>query len=153
MEIIDYTNDYREVFKNLNLEWLEKYFEVEPIDHALLSDPEKNIIDNGGFIFLARYDNTIVGTVALLKINEVTFELSKMAVTEKLQGLGIGKALLAHCIHTLKSLNKEKLILYSNTILTAAIELYKKFGFIEVELDNSEYKRSNIKMELELVDG
>jgi len=153
MEIIEYNKTFREDFKNLNLEWLEKYFEIEPIDHILLSDPEKNIINKGGFIFLARYDNIIAGTVALLKIDEDTFELGKMAVTEKLQGKGIGKALLTHCINTLKSLKKEKMILYSNTILTTAIELYKKFGFTEVELDNSEYKRSNIKMELKLDNG
>ena len=153
MEIIEYKDSYREDFKKLNIEWLEKYFEIEPIDYDLLSDPETNIINKGGFIFLASLDNTIVGTAALLKIDDATFELSKMAVTENLQGQGIGKALLIHCLDKMKSLQKKKVILYSNTILVPAIELYKKCGFKEVALDDSDYKRSNIKMEMELVNG
>jgi hypothetical protein len=80
-----YNKNYKEYFKILNLEWLELYFKVEPIDMDLLSNPDK-IIDEGGEIFFAKLDNIIVGTCALLKIDENTFELAKMAVTKKAQG-------------------------------------------------------------------
>ena len=150
MKIIEYTGKYRDDFKNLNLEWLEKYFEVEPVDYTLLSDPENQIIKKGGYIYLARQDNTTIGTVALLKKNASTYELSKMAVTENFQGKGIGKKLLDYCIDVLKVMNVEKLILYSNSKLIPAIELYKKRGFKEIDLDSSDYKRANIKMEFDL---
>jgi len=150
MEIIEYKSIYREAFKKLNIEWLEKYFVVEPIDHTLLSDPENEIISKGGLIYLVRLDNKIVGTVALLKVNNKIYELSKMAITDKYQGKGIGKKLLYYCIDKVKNLKASKIILYSNTKLIPAIELYKKCGFIEVYLDSSEYERANIKMELSL---
>jgi hypothetical protein len=39
-------------------------------------------------IFYAKYNEVIVGTVSLLKMNDTEFELSKMAVTTDVQGLG-----------------------------------------------------------------
>ena len=69
-----------------------------------------------------------------------------MAVTEQYQGEGIGKMLLEHCLAVAKSNNIETLILYSNTILKSAINLYRKYGFEEVELEVGQYKRANIKM-------
>lgn len=44
IEIIDFEPKYRDDFKNLNVEWLEKYFEVEPYDKEVLSNPEKYIL-------------------------------------------------------------------------------------------------------------
>jgi ribosomal protein S18 acetylase RimI-like enzyme len=45
----------------------------------------------------------------------------------------------------------EELILYSNTSLKPAINLYEKFGFIEIPVGNSEYARCNIKMKKQLI--
>lgn len=148
VDIIEFRDDLVNYFTKLNHAWLEKYFVVEPIDHKILSDPENEIIKKGGHIFFATIDKEVVGTFSLLKIEEGVYELSKMAVDETHQGKNIGNALLVHCIKICIKLNAAKLILYSNTKLEPAIHLYKKYGFNEVILDNSEYKRSNIKMEL-----
>lgn len=69
-----------------------------------------------------------------------------MAVTEKYQGLGIGEKLLVHCINKANQLKIKSLVLYSNTQLSSAIHLYKKFGFNEIELESGLYQRANIKM-------
>jgi ribosomal protein S18 acetylase RimI-like enzyme len=147
IEIIPFSTEYNSEIKTLNIEWLEKYFEVEESDKKTLSNPQEEIIDKGGKIFYAKYQNQIVGTVSLLKIDDFTFELSKMAVTEKVQGLGIGKVLMDYCIAFAKENKIKKLILFSNTKLVRAIKMYEKYGFIEVNLGSSIYKRSNIKME------
>jgi ribosomal protein S18 acetylase RimI-like enzyme len=147
VEIIPFSSEFQTDIKRLNYEWLEKFFEVEPSDIKTLSNPKEEIIDKGGKIFYAKYQNQIVGTVSLLKIDDFTFELSKMAVAENFQGLGIGKILIEHCLYFAKKNKFEKLILYSNTKLSTAISIYKKYGFIEVNLESSIYKRSNIKME------
>jgi ribosomal protein S18 acetylase RimI-like enzyme len=147
MEIVAYNNSLKESIKKLNVEWLEKYFYVEPTDEVQLSDPQASIIDKGGHIYFALLDNEVAGTASLLKVNDTTFELGKMAVTEKYQGRGVGQALLSHCLEQGKQLGATKLFLYSNTLLSSAIHLYKKAGFIEVPMDTSYYKRANIKME------
>ncbi|WP_291104415.1 MULTISPECIES: GNAT family N-acetyltransferase [unclassified Flavobacterium] len=145
--IIPFSPALKEEIKILNLEWLKKYFRVEPKDELVLSDPQGEIIDKGGMIFYAKYNEKIVGTVSLLKIDDTTFELSKMAVTDDVQGLGIGQKLMEHCLKIVKQKGIKKLVLYSNRKLLPAIYLYKKFGFIEVPLEEGVYERANIKME------
>ena len=147
VEIIPFSPELKHHIKVLNFEWLNKYFKVEPNDEIVLSNPQKEIIDKGGFIFYAKYNNQIVGTFSLLKIDNCTFELSKMAITEKIQGLGIGKKLLEHCFNFAKEKNIQKLILYSNRKLETAIHLYEKYGFVEIELETGMYERADIKME------
>ncbi|WP_310381253.1 GNAT family N-acetyltransferase [Flavobacterium sp.] len=145
--IIPYSADLKEPIKTLNFEWLKKYFRVEDKDEIMLSDPQGEIIDKGGMIFYAKYDHKIVGTVSLLKIDETTFELSKMAVTDGVQGLGIGQKLMEHCLLIAEQKGIKKIILYSNKKLLPAIYLYKKVGFIEIPLEDGIYERADIKME------
>lgn len=145
--IIPFSPELKEEIKILNLEWLKKYFKVEAKDERMLSDPQGEIIDKGGMIFYAKYNDKIVGTVSLLKINETTFELSKMAVTNDIQGLGIGNKLMEHCLLIANEKGIKKLILYSNRKLLPAIFLYEKFGFEEVTLESDIYERADIKME------
>lgn len=148
--IIPFSPDLKEAIKVLNLEWLKKYFKVEAQDDLVLSDPQGEIIDKGGMVFYAKYDSKIVGTISLLKIDETTFELSKMAVTDGVQGLGIGHKLMEHCLAFARQKGIKKLLLYSNRLLSPAIYLYQKFGFQEVPLEKSLYERADIKMELTL---
>ena len=147
VEIIPFAADLKEHIKTLNFEWLKKYFRVEDQDEVVLSNPQEEIIDKGGMIFYAKYNNEILGTASLMKIDDKTFELSKMAVSDKAQGLGIGNKLLIHCIAVAEENNIKKLLLYSNRILLPAIHLYEKFGFVEVPLGNVSYERADIKME------
>lgn len=146
IEIIEFSDDLQEPVKTLNYQWLRKYFHVEKEDEISLSDPKKYIIDKGGHIFYARKGEKIVGTVSLLKKGDGIFELGKMAVSENLQGYGIGTILLEHCLSFAKKEKIRQLILYSNTQLKSAIHLYKKYGFIETELEQGLYERANIKM-------
>jgi mannose-6-phosphate isomerase-like protein (cupin superfamily)/N-acetylglutamate synthase-like GNAT family acetyltransferase len=147
VDIIDYTDDLKEHIKTLNIEWLEKYFKVEPNDLIQLSNPKEEILDKEGYIYYARHNNQIVGTVSLMKVNDSSYELAKMAVTDKVQGLGIGNALMQHCFHESKRLGIKTLLLYSNRSLDSAIHLYQKYGFKEIEMEAGHYERANIKME------
>ena len=147
VEIIPFSPDLKEHIKILNIEWLRKYFRVEEKDELVLSNPQEEIIDKGGMIFYAKFNDEILGTVSLMKLDEDTFELSKMAVSDKAQGLGIGNKLLIHSIAVAEENNIKKLLLYSNRILLPALHLYEKFGFIEVPLGDVSYERADIKME------
>jgi ribosomal protein S18 acetylase RimI-like enzyme len=145
--VIPYTSDLKEAIKILNYEWLNRYFKIEPKDERVLSNPQGEIIDKGGLIFYAKYNDQVVGTFSLLKIEEGVFELTKMAVTNSVQGLGVGTILLSHLDTVIVSEKIKKLILYSNRKLHPALHLYRKFGFIEVLLEDGVYDRADIKME------
>ncbi|MFN7117800.1 MAG: GNAT family N-acetyltransferase [Saprospiraceae bacterium] len=148
VEIIDYKPKYHADFKKLNYEWIEKYFKVEETDRQSLEHPDKKILQPGGHIFLARYNKEIVGTCALIKMDENCFELAKMAVTEKAQGKHIGWLLGQAVIAKAKALGATKLYLESNTKLEPALRLYQKLGFQRIVGKPSPYERSNIQMEL-----
>ena len=151
LKVINYNPRYAKDFYELNIEWLKTFFYVEPFDEEVLGKPERHIIDKGGFIFFVLKDTKIVGTVALMPTEKKgVLELTKMAVLPSERGQKIGQMLLQYCIDFAKKQSLKALLLYSNTKLENAIYLYKKYGFIEQELEkNSPYKRSDIKMLLE----
>lgn len=148
IKIVEFQTAYRDDFKNLNIEWLQKYFVVEPFDEQQLSNPETEILDKGGKIFFAKDGDRIVGTASLLKEHDI-YELAKMAVTEDYKGKGIGNLLMEHCIAEAKKLGTKKLMLISNRSLTPALTMYEKYGFKEVPIEEEmPCERGNIKMEL-----
>lgn len=146
VEVIPFERRYRADFKRLNVEWLQKYFQVEPIDETVLSRPEA-ILRKGGAVLLAKLRNEIVGTCTLLK-NADRFELSKMAVTESYQGLGIGRRLLMAAIQEFEARGGGQLFLETNSILAPAIALYASVGFAHEDrpAGPSTYARSNVYM-------
>lgn len=149
MEIVEYESGHQRWFEQLNRQWIEQYFWIEPVDEEVLQYPEKNILAKGGAILMATTNGEVAGTVALKRVDSEMFEFTKMAVDEKYRGQKIGRALGQAAIKKAKELGAKKIILYSNTVLAPAIELYRKLGFAEVPVDGP-YKRSNIKMELKL---
>lgn len=149
IEIVSYQAKFKQVFYDLNIEWLETFFYVETFDKEVLSQPEKYILDPGGHIFFVVKDGAAIGTVALMKESAKSFELTKMAVSPAARGQNIGQLLMQHCISFAEENDWNRLFLYSNTILENAIYIYRKYGFKEITVEeNSPYARSNIKMEL-----
>ena len=113
---------YSKDFYALNTEWLKTYFYIEPYDQEVLSNPYKYIIAKGGFIFFAKHENQIVGTVALMPIQkEGTFELTKMAVSPEFRGQKIGQKLMQKCLDFAKEQAFNRLLLYSSRKLDNAI--------------------------------
>ncbi|MDR9457288.1 MAG: GNAT family N-acetyltransferase [Salegentibacter sp.] len=151
MEIISYQSQYAKDFKELNIAWLEKYFWVEPHDEEVLGNPEKYIIEPGGTIFFVKEADEIIGCVALMKMDEGVFELTKMAITPTYQGKKIGQKLMEHSIRFAKEQGWDYLIIFSNRKLENAIYIYKKYGFEEIPIGaNNPYTRGDIKMRLNL---
>ncbi len=147
LKILSYQSEHQPWFEKFNRDWIEKFFWMEPVDFDVLQNPEEHIISKGGFIFMALYEKALVGTVALKFVSTGIYEFTKMAVTDKYQGMKIGKELSLAAIEKAQALNAKKIVLYSNTRLISAIALYRNLGFTEVALDGP-YKRSDIKMEL-----
>ena len=148
INIINFQDNFEKDFFDLNIEWLEYFFQVEEYDYEVLSNSKKYIINKGGKIFFAESAGNIIGTVALMPTkNKLVFELTKMAVKPEFRNKGIGKKLLKKCIDYSKSNNYSSIILYSNKKLNNAIHLYRNFGFKEIKMEKkSPYLRANIKM-------
>lgn len=153
VEIINYTNDHQPVFKTLNLEWLDAYNLTESHDLMVLDDPAGTILDRDGVIYLAKSNDEIVGSAALMKEHDGIYELAKMSVAKDYRGRRISKLLLEKCIGQAIAMNAKKITLFSNHQLKNALGLYEKYGFKYVEVKDSPFETADVKMELNLESG
>ncbi len=129
VEIIEFAPEHKEAFRKLNEEWLKRYFAVEEDDSRLLRHPEEEIIARGGAILFARLEGKIVGTTALFKRDDETYEIAKMAVTPGAQGKQAGRRLAEEAIARARKKGARKIILLTDNRLRAAVALYRKLGF------------------------
>jgi GNAT superfamily N-acetyltransferase len=152
IEIVNYESAYKEIFRDLNVEWISAYFKMEASDYIALDNADSYILQNGGHILVALLNKEPVGVCALIKMDDpiYDFELAKMAVAPKAQGKKIGWLIGEAIKNKARLIGAKTLYLESNTILTPAISLYRKLGFTEVFGHNTSYERCNIQMELVL---
>jgi DNA-binding MarR family transcriptional regulator/GNAT superfamily N-acetyltransferase len=148
VQIVDFTPAHAAAFRQLNEEWITTYFRMEAGDYKALDHPREYILDKGGYIFMAMYKGEPIGTCSLIRMEDGGFELAKMAVSPKAQGLGIGYLVGQACIDKARSLGAPRVYLESNTSLKPAINLYHKLGFHKVAAPPSPYERCDIQMEL-----
>lgn len=148
VQIIPFEAADRSHFYRLNAEWLQRFFYLEEIDHRVLANPEAEILNDGGTILYARSGDDIVGTCALKREAPGVYELTKMAVTEHCQGLGIGRKLIDAIIETFKQKRGKTLFLETHSKLVSAIRLYENSGFEHQPAGkpDSHYQRSNVYM-------
>lgn len=136
-----------EAFRVLNEEWITRHFKLEEKDRETITHPEK-ILEDGGQIVMAYVGEEAVGCCALIRMDEESFEVAKMAVTLRQQGRGFGRAVLAATIDEARRLGAKRLYLETNSSLTPAITLYKSLGFREIPAHPSPYARADVFMEM-----
>jgi DNA-binding MarR family transcriptional regulator/N-acetylglutamate synthase-like GNAT family acetyltransferase len=151
LKIHEFTDDLAAQFHDINAAWIGAMFHLEDTDRDVLENPRARIIDGGGAIlFVEAKGLGIVGTCALQKTGDGSFELTKMGVRESARGLKAGEFLLLAMIERARLLRAELLYLLTNTRAEAAIHLYEKVGF-EHDADimarySARYERCNIAM-------
>jgi len=153
VEIVEFRAKYRAAFREINREWLEKYFVVEPYDKIVLDDPQGQIIQRGGVVLFAKLGKDIVGACALLKHTEQKYELAKMGVLDNYHGRGIGRKLIEQAIDRARALGADILVLATSPKLEAANRLYEKVGFQPADFDEIgplPYARHTIVLSMDL---
>ena len=149
IRIVDFDPRWRADFARLNIQWLEQYFVVEPIDREVLSDPDTHILADGGHVLFAiDEDDRVVGTVALKHEGDGVYELTKMAVDHSVRGRGIGRLLMEGALRTYRAVEGRELFLESNSSLAPALHLYESVGFRHhpAPRPGSHYARADVYM-------
>ena len=144
-------------FRQLNEEWIERYFVIEDDDRRVLGDPEGQILESGGAILFAQIDEKIVGCSALIVQPDEprTYELAKLAVTAPCQGRQLGRRLMEASMAKAQTLGAKRLVLTTNSKLLSARRLYESLNFTYVPTAQAEtfrghYERGDTFMELSL---
>lgn len=87
-----------------------------------------------GIIFIARNDKNLpLGCFGIRALEGSICELKRMFLKKEARGLGLGKQMLEKAIETAKELGYQKMRLDTLPTMNAAIGLYKKIGFYEIE--------------------
>jgi len=148
VEIHAYRPEWARHFERINTEWLERWFVVEAVDHEMLSNPQRHVIDRGGSILFAVLDGEVIGTCALLNEAPGNYELSKMAVETGFRGIGAGRKLLDAAIAEFERIGGKTLFLESSKRLTPALRLYESAGFVHrpAPRPGSHYQRADVYM-------
>lgn len=149
IRIVDFAPQWRADFARLNIEWLERWFVVEPIDRTVLEDPETHLLADGGrVLFAVDGAQRALGTVALKHEGDGVYELTKMAVDSRLRGGGLGRLLILGALERFRAMDGRELFLECNTKLTPALKLYESVGFrhYPAPRPGSHYARADVYM-------
>lgn len=151
LSLFEYQPSYAPFFELINSQWINDMFILEDIDKNVLQDPQRQIIDKGGFIWFAEHANQgIVGTCALMNKGDGAFELTKMGVLENARGLKVGEKLLVHVLEEATKRGIDKVFLLTNAKCQAAIHLYEKNGFVHdqgiMQKYGMSYERCDVAM-------
>lgn len=151
LTITRYRPEHAEAWKRLNETWiLAGGYALEAKDQQVLGDPEGAVLAKGGVIFIAELADEAVGCCSLMRMSDGGFEVGKMAVDAGAQGLGLGRKLLEACEAHAREAGSPRLYLETNTAQTHAIDLYRRFGFVDLPAQASPYARCNLWMEKRL---
>lgn len=147
--VIDEPNHLAD-FIRLNELWIQEHFQLEDADRALAADPGR-IAREGGHTLALVEGGVVRGVCALFRESGERVQLARMAVEPAYRGQGHGKALLGAALAQAEHEGYQTVFLYSNTVLTSAIALYRIFGFHPVDAGcGAKYARCNVIMEREL---
>jgi GNAT superfamily N-acetyltransferase len=136
-------------FRDINLEWIERFFAVEAKDREVLGNPHKYILDPGGAILLAVDDEAPLGAVALMVMGDGSVELAKMGVRPQAQGKGAGRMLVAAAVATAREMGMKRVYIETNSKLGPALKLYHDAGFQPLKQTiPSPYARADVQLEL-----
>lgn len=151
VRIVPFCSDLAPAFSRLNLEWIESLFRIEEPDRLALNDCERAIVAPGGQIFFALIGDAPIGTCAIVRHDDSSYELAKMAVTQTAQGRGVGRQLAQAAIAFARDAGASRVTLLTNSRLTPALRLYERLGFQYRPLPpDSGYSRADVYMELPL---
>ena len=152
MKVMTFKPEFRDAFRELNLEWIRTHFKIEKKDLEQLENPEA-IREGGGEIFFVVNDaGEAIATAALIRMPDGGFELAKMAVRPDFRGKKLGDLLMKLTEAWARERDATRVYLVSNTDLEPAIALYLKHGFSVISVgQNPDYERGNIEMEKRFV--
>ena len=151
LRLREYEDALADDFYRINAEWISSMFKLEENDIQILTRPRELIVDRGGTILFVEAEGLgVIGTCALIRIEEGVFELTKMGVLESARGRKAGEFLLAATLERAREMGIETLYLLTNSDCASAIHLYEKLGFEHdpeiMRRYAARYERCNVAM-------
>jgi DNA-binding MarR family transcriptional regulator/N-acetylglutamate synthase-like GNAT family acetyltransferase len=152
VHIIDFNPGLKNHFHELAGPWLtgaeNGYLQEE--NGCLLQDPDERFFLEGGFLFYARYKDQLVGCVVLKRMDESSFEFTRLFVNPNYRNLGIATMLIERCITRCMENQATELWLQLSIRMPVEEKLYSMLGFCELEAPEQMQLSENTKKTMRL---
>lgn len=126
-----------------------KYLKVQHYDSELEHLEEKYGLPYGR-LYIVEVNNEIAGCIGLRKIDKDNCEMKRLYIRQAFRGNKISNKLLSLVINDAREIGYKRILLDTLPFLKSAIELYKKFGFCQIEKYNNSPMDKSIYMKLDL---
>lgn len=140
LEIEEYDARHSESLLKLILTIQNQEFgiDITAADQPDLQDVQQFYLAGGGNFWLAHLGSNLVGSIALIKLNETQYVLRKMFVAAGYRGSqhGVAQCLLQTAERWAKSRAGQTVYLGTTDKFLAAHRFYRKHGYQEIEQDS-----------------
>ncbi len=89
-------------------------------------------------IWVAEIDDTLVGVIAIVKVDDSTAQLRWFLIEPEIRGRGVGHKLIKTALDFCKERQYKHIFLWTASILDTARRLYKNYGFELTEAKNND---------------
>jgi putative acetyltransferase len=104
-----------------------------------------------GRLFLAQYDGSLAGCVALHKLESTVCEMKRLYLRPQFRGKGLGRALGDHILAEARAIGYQRMRLDTvEPVMKDAVAMYRKLGFREVAPYRANPIAGAMYMELDL---
>ncbi|HSH82966.1 MAG TPA: GNAT family N-acetyltransferase [Herpetosiphonaceae bacterium] len=132
--------------RDLVLDGLGEHFGwIDPSRNPDVDDIAAHYLARGHLFVVAHIGETLVGTGALIAVDEQTGRLVRMSVHRRWRRRGLGRALVAHLIAAARERGYRRVVVETNKDWWDAIVLYRQCGFHEYDVDEG-----SVYLELDL---
>lgn len=144
-DVVTVREMFREYEDKMGLDLCFQGFEAE------LASLPGNYAEPNGRLLIATSDGQVAGCVALKKVDQETCEMKRLYVREEFRGQGIGMALIERLIKDSREIGYKRLRLDTfPPIMGKAVELYRSYGFREIDPYTTDPHPDLLFMELTL---
>ena len=112
------------------------YLELQKYDHELEDLEDKYGLPYGR-LYLVFYDGDLAGCIGLRKIDSENCEMKRLYVKPQFRGKKIASFLVKHIIEEARKIGYKHILLDTLPFLETAINMYKNYGFYEIESYNN----------------
>lgn len=103
-----------------------------------------------GRLYLLYYDEELAGCIGLRKMDHQNCEMKRLYIRPEFRGRKLGNLLVKKVIEDAREIGYSYMLLDTFSYLQRAIQIYKKFGFYEIERYNDNPMDASIYMKLDL---
>ena len=135
MELADgapYVGDVKVLIREYT-EWFGRDMSFQNLEDELDHIEEKYLPPEGRLVIALDDSKTVCGCVAYHRLDDSTVEMKRLYVTPAGRGHRLGERLARRIMELAKDDGYERMVLDTVAPLEAAISLYRKLGFQEIE--------------------